>query len=101
MLGIGTRRLQPRLARIHSDSAMKTAAAAPMMPVAIQPVMVQGREMRNFPMIEDRTLINMMSAITGAATMPLRTAAQTRALMGLREKMFSSAPNKVAHAIAA
>jgi hypothetical protein len=47
---------------------MKTAAAAPMRPVATQPVMVQDREMRNSPMIEERTLINMMSAITGAAT---------------------------------
>lgn len=38
--------------------------------------------MRNFRMIADWTPINTMSIVTGAAEMPLMTAAQTSALGG-------------------
>lgn len=80
---------------------MNEIAAIGINPVATQPTIDQLAEALNCPRMSARVAIIINSAITGTATMPLITAAQTRACTGLSAATLAPAPRSVATAMAA
>ena len=72
-----------------------------MTAVASQPATLRYRGMTSGPMTLPLEAINMITAIKGAATRPLRIAAQKSALTGSIRMKFSDRPIKVATVMAA
>ena len=70
-----------------------------MTAVANHPSASHRPEITNVPIILRFAAIRIRSAITGTATIPLMTAAQTKAFMGLTDAIFAHAPNTVASAM--
>ena len=70
--------------RISVPGSLEIPAAIVIMPVAIHPMTRSMWPVRvNGPMIDFRENISMVIIMTGTAAMPLITAAQTRARIGL------------------
>ena len=72
-----------------------------MTEVAIHPIALSCREMTNWPITFLLEAMTMITAIKGAATTPLRIAAQNSALTGSICMKFRDSPMKVAAVIAA
>ena len=76
-------------------------AAAAMTMVAVQPMILSGPEILNFPMIFELATISIIMAMTGTAVTPLITALQKRARIGLIGEKLMATPTVVASAIVA
>src|ERR1700756_703876 len=87
-------------APMNHEAAQPLAAAA-IRPVASQPSHSTGPDTVKRPITLVLTAIRMSSVITGTATMPLMTAAQTNARMELMESTFATAPITMAARIVA
>gem|GEM_PF-3261971 len=73
------------------------ATAAAMMKVAAQPTVLRTPDTGNLPMISGFAVITIITTITGTATIPLMTALQNSALIGLIDVKFIPTPIIVAY----
>src|SRR5262245_36120705 len=90
----------PLSAYINADRTIPKKDAA-MLAVAAQPIARSGPLTMNRPITLRSLVITIITAITGAATTPLITALQKRALMVVMGENFIAVPSMVATAMVA